>query len=226
MSGIHDYIKKRSVDVKQHTLFNRIVVYVQSQLPETVNIREVISTLEDRIPQYLMADIDSIFIGQFSFLNDRALSAVYEDGAIYVTNEQENVFDIVSDIVHEVAHSVESVYSLNIYGDGLIETEFLAKRRSMADILHAHGHNEIDKSVFLKPEYSEEFDSYLYQTVGYATIDALVQELFVSPYGSTSLSEYYANVFEEFFIGDTQLAKRISPAVYLKMIDFVTAEEG
>ena len=42
----------------------------------------------------------------------------------------------------------------------------------------------------------------------------VVNGLFVSAYASTSLSEYFARGFEEFFMGDVRYLKKPSPVLY------------
>jgi len=217
--GVKTYIKQTAGGLQQELLFNRIIVYQQNPLPDGIEIKNLIQSIEEKVPQFLCNDIDSIFVGQFSFLKEKDLEAVYENGAIYISNEQDNEQDFLSDIVHEIAHSVEEIYPLDIYGDKTIENEFLIKRKSMAEILNAHGFKEYDMASYAETEYSVEFDTYLYQHVGYELLHTLLQGLFVSPYGATSLREYFANAFEEFYAGDTYYVKSISPAIYRKIID-------
>ena len=38
--------------------------------------------------------------------------------------------------------------------------------------------------------------------------------LFASPYGATSLREYFANGFEKYFLGEAQHVKEVSPMLY------------
>jgi len=217
--GVKAYIRQVAGGLQQSLLFHRIVVYQQNPLPESIEIEVVLRKIEEKIPQFMFDDIDSIFIGQFDFLKEKEVDAVYENGAIYLTNEQDDDDDFFSDIVHELAHAVEETYPLDIYGDKIIEEEFLAKRRSMSEILHAHGYDKYDAGAFAETEYSVEFDTYLYQEVGYPILHTLLHGLFISPYGATSLREYFANAFEEFFSGDTYYVKSVSPAVYKKIID-------
>lgn len=218
-NGLKTYIRQVAGGLQQNLLFNRIVVYQQNALPDGITVDEMVRQVEEKVPRMLLDDIDSIFVGQFPFLKEKEVDALYENGAIYVSNEQDNQEDFFSDIVHEIAHAVEETYPLDIYGDGTIEQEFLAKRRTMAEILHAHGYTEYGAEAYAETEYSPEFDSYLYREVGYDLLHTLLQGLFVSPYGATSLREYFANAFEEFFSGEPYYVKSLSPAVYKKLID-------
>ena len=41
--------------------------------------------------------------------------------------------------------------------------------------------------------------------------------LFVSPYAATSLREYYASGFEDYYLNNGKVIKKISPALYEKI---------
>ena len=69
----------------------------------------------------------------------------------------------------------------------------------------------------LNIEYSEEFDEFLYKSIGYEKLANISTGLFVSPYGITSLREYFANGFEEYFIRDPFYLKKISPQIFNKI---------
>jgi hypothetical protein len=43
--------------------------------------------------------------------------------------------------------------------------------------------------------------------------------LFISPYAATSLREYFANAFEEFFVNDMKPVKDLTPSIYKKIIE-------
>jgi len=212
--------KKAIKENKEKRLFNKTTVYIQAPLPEGFNIDYVLEFIENRIPSHLAYLIDSIYIGDFSFLKERDINAMYEDGAIYTTNEQTNEKDMIDDIVHEIAHSAEKLAGSEIYADGNVEEEFLGKRRKLYHILNAEGY-EIPELYFFETDYNKEFDEILYKTIGYDKLVFLTMGLFNSPYGATSLREYFANGFEAYFIEDKQHLKKISPNLYNKL-EFLT----
>ena len=215
--------KKAIKENKEKRLFNKTTVYIQAPLPEGFNIDYVLEFIENRIPSHLAYLIDSIYIGDFSFLKERDINAMYEDGAIYTTNEQSNEEDMIDDIVHEMAHSVEQLAGTEIYADRNIEEEFLGKRKRLYHILNTEGYN-IPESMILETDYNKEFDEILYKTIGYDKLVYLTMGLFVSPYGATSLKEYFANGFESYFIGDRESLKKISPRLHNKL-EFLTNYE-
>ena len=53
--------------------------------------------------------------------------------------------------------------------------------------------------------------------IRYGKLVNLTMGLFNSPYAATSLSEYFANGFEAFFIGDKDSLRAISPTLHEKI---------
>ncbi len=201
---------------REWQIFGDVQVFVKEFPPPSVSIQDIIQELEEKIPRKFVSGLDVIYIGQFEQLEQRQVEAAYENGAIYVSNDQPTEDEFVESIGHEIAHVIEELAPVEIYGDGSVEAEFLGKRRRLWSILRAHGHSaEGDLKHFEELEYSEAFDDYLYKDVGYPILTSLTMGLFISPYGATSLREYFANVFEAFFLNDEKsYVKQISPAVY------------
>jgi hypothetical protein len=79
--------------------------------------------------------------------------------------------------------------------------------------------------LFINPEYDSVFDDYLYNFLGYDLLGPLTSEYFYSPYGITSLREYWANGFENYFLGDRQKLKDISPILYTRIKSLIESEE-
>ena len=65
---------------------------------------------------------------------------------------------------------------------------------------------------------------YLYQEVGYQALNNLTVGLFCSPYGATSIREYFANAFEHYFMKDPKYVKKISPNVYKVIVEISSPE--
>jgi len=211
------YNKKR----REWTVFDNVQVFVKDRPPEDVSIEDIILQLEETIPASFTAGLDVIYIGDFEQLTQRGVEAVYEDGAIYISNNQPNEYEFVESITHEIAHSLEEINSSLIYADGEIEKEFLGKRKRLWGIMKAHDLvGQEHYATFEQVEYSEELDMFFYQKVGYELMSSLTMGLFMSPYGATSLREYFANAFEHFFLSDDKkYVKQISPAVYNKLVE-------
>ena len=78
---------------------------------------------------------------------------------------------------------------------------------------------KIPVAVFMDVEYSEDFDMLLYQKVGYDKLGAIMTGVFINPYAATSLSEYFATGFTEFYLNsDHSYLRRMSPALYEKLV--------
>jgi len=214
-----NYFKSNNeLSLKEYSLFGRINVVVQNQLPKNIPLTKVIKRIMAVIPNYFLEDLDAIYIGEYDFLIDKGLESLYEDGTIYISSLQHSEEDMFTDLVHEIAHCVEQSYGNDLYSDGLMEQEFLRKRKILLDILKSQGYSGIADKEYFNPDYSEEFDEFLYMLVGYPILNNLTNGLFVSPYGATSIREYFANCFEQYFgRSDFKTIKSISPAVLDKI---------
>ena len=158
-----------------------------------------------------------IIVGDLEEFKDRKINAMYKDGCLYITNEQDDANDLIDDIIHEIAHSLEEPFGLQIYGDNKLSSEFLNKRGQLRNILWEHGY-KTQLNFFMNTEYDIEFDDFLLNKVGYDKLSILMQGLFISPYAATSLREYFATGFTDFFMeSDHRLLKSISPVLYSKI---------
>ena len=215
MSWIQESVSKGKAANNFYS-FNGTDVYIMHQLPKHVSIEEVLKKVSKRIPMHFTNGVDVIYIGKFQNMIDREVNAMYEDGAIYITNEQDDIDDMIDDLVHEIAHSVETEYPEVIYEDGTLFKEFIGKRKRLTSMLNAHGF-DVDPIFRSRPEFNQKIDDFLYKEVGYDLLADLVIGLFSGPYSTTSLREYFAVGFEEFFIGDRRHLKQIAPVLYSKL---------
>ena len=138
-------------------------------------------------------------------------------------HQQQDEESMLEDIIHEVAHSLEELSTFSMYRDDSIYDEFIAKRLKLESILKSNGYN-ITKQNFTKLEYDVKFDKYLYEEVGYPALHTMTVNLFCSPYGATSIREYFANGFEFYFVKDRQLVRKISPQLYKKLVEVEKGE--
>ena len=217
-NNLKTYISESAKKVTSNKyLFGNIQVFVKDPLPEDFDLSAVMSSVEKLIPSSFVRNVEVVYIGQFETLIRRDLDAAYHDGAIYLSNEQDNTEDMIDDIVHEIAHAVEEAEGLEMYSDNEIEREFLGKRQRLHDLLKAEGY-DVDIRDFMNPEYSQEFDNFLDDTVGYPTLTSISMGLFFSPYAATSLREYFANGFEAvYYHRENTYLKKISPKLYNKI---------
>jgi len=198
---------------KELMFYRRIPVMIQDR--PNYDIESIINTVQKMIPYQMASGLDYILISNSNYMNDREVDSIYKDGIIYMSPKMDDDEDAMLSIVHEIAHLVEEEHP-EIYQDQTIETEFLGKRRKLQQILLSHGIST-HKHDFEKSEYCENFDDFLYLQVGYPVLRTLASGLFLSPYAATSVREYFADAFEEYFIRSPKYVKLISPSVYYKI---------
>jgi hypothetical protein len=129
---------------------------------------------------------------------------------------------MIDDIIHELAHAVEEKYGSYLYSDGDIESEFRGKRQTLYHYLEQEGYQPSEEQLN-NIEYDKKLDYYLFNIVGYPTLTSLTVGLFYSPYSITSINEYFANGFENFFLRDSDYLRKISPILYNKISNLLDA---
>ena len=194
-------------------------VYFKDDLNnQDVDVENVVDKVENMIPSHLLAEIEMIIVGWFDEFETRRINAFYKDGALHISNEQDNEKNMVEDIAHEIAHSIETPYGYEIYADQNIKDEFLRKRKMLHDKLWALDYKAPLK-WFMETEYDKEFDDFLFETVGRDKLRMVCMGLFINAYAPISLREYFATGFADFYLYPNHgFLQKISPALTQKLL--------
>ena len=220
MDQITEYIQQSLLDAeksrKEYQLFDDIFVYVKDQLPDHINLKNVLMSVERIIPYHLSKEVDGIYVGQFKDWGEREVNSMFKDASIFVTNQQDDDEDMIDDIVHEFAHSIEGPMGDVIYIDGKLQQEFTGKRKRLYFLIKAEGY-DVSSEKFMNSEYEEKFDDFLYKKVGYEALSSISMGLFITPYAATSLREYFATGYVEYLMGDRRYLLSMSPTLYKKI---------
>lgn len=210
------YLKsKNRIEETNFLTVSGISVVIKDPVDFKLNTEDLKDTING-MPSHFLNDIDYIIFGKFDFLKKNGYNAAYNDGAIYVNSVQENNTNVYDDIVHEIGHSVEERNKDFIYSDMTIEKEFLKKRKMLQKEFQISG-IDIPDSKMLNPDHDYELDRYFSDVIGYPKMTVISQGIFYSPYGATSLREYFANGFEAYFYNRDFYLKKVSPALYNKL---------
>ena len=220
--GSISYIKssadKAKKNNREHSLFGSVPVMIKDFIEnEEINLSAVLKRIEKNVPKKLFHNLDTIYVGRFPELDARNVESVYMDGAIYLSNNQLDEDNLYKSIVHELAHNLEEYYQEEIYSDERIISEFIDKRKNLRRILES---NKLfcNPVLYLKLEVEEEFDNFLYKTVGYDKLAMLTANIFLSPYAATSLREYFSNGFEHYFSDiNPEYFNKLCPKLYFKI---------
>ena len=215
---LQESLKRSEQQRREFHLSENINLYIKDPLTREVDVRNVMDKISNTIPSHLISEIDSIFVGIFDEFEEMETNAMFKDGAIYLSNDQDDEQDMIDDIIHEVAHSLESPFGYLIYGNGKVEQEFLMKRMQLYEILK-NEELKPKKKLFINPEYTKKLDAYLYKQVGYDRLNFICSSygIFTSAYCATSLREYFANGFEFYFLDDREHLAKICPQLYRKL---------
>ena len=228
---LKNYLQKKQQKLLEHqTDFytsSGIHVYFKDALNnDEIDTEEVVNKFESAIPHHLLSEVEMIIVGTFDEFQERGINAFYDGGTLYVSNLQDDEADMYDDIVHEISHSIEEPHGYFIYGDKKVENEFLRKRKYLHDVLWGMGY-KIPMSVFMNPEYNQDFDMLLYQKIGYDKLAPIVGGVFISPYAATSLREYFGTGFTEFYVHPEthDFLQKMSPELYKKLITLHNPEK-
>ena len=220
---IENSIRQSKKQKKEFLLFSRIMVFIQDPLvSDFVDFDNIIKELEKFILPHLFEGIDIIYVGQYQELVDRGLEALYESGAIYITNTLAEDIDYIENIIHESAHALEESHGLQIYGDGSVNSEFVAKRQRLLSSIVAQEYDTAGLD-FANSEYQQDLDDFLYKDIGYDNLNYLINGLFVNPYAVTSIREYFASGLEKYLLDGTKRdqLRNISPQLTKKIEELI-----
>jgi len=217
---MRNYIAEKVYNTLQHFNFGGIAVAIDDPLPGNLDLKSVLKVIEKNIPKVLYSDIEQIRVGEYDFFEERGINALYKDGVLFISNDQDDFNDLLDDVIHEIAHHVEEKLPEMIYGDQLIKREFLKKRKELEFELRSEGYwtQEYD---FKKIKFDKEFDIFLYKRLGKRMLKMITSGMFIRPYASISLREYFATGFEAYYLSTEKRDAlfQISPELFKKIND-------
>jgi len=200
------------------------VFMVEPMINPDVDIAEFCNMAKETIPEHLLINVEVVYIGNFKDLENK--NAAFANGGIYMTNSEPTVYDMLENFVHEVAHSLESTHARSLYSqDSDLVDEFRGKRTRLYHLLKAQGYH-INPRLYSFLEYNKKFDNFLANEVGYPTLLSLTLGLFCSPYGATSIQEYFANGFEKYYLDSPRTVRDVSPVLYRKIEEIINDDEA
>jgi len=203
-----NYVKNKKTSNQRVGLLN---IVFKDQFLNDVDHVIVFEKINQLLPEHILNLVEIIYIGDFGEFKERDIDAMYSDGAIYISNNNGDENNLIKDIIHEFAHATEDGFGETVYADGTIEQNFLSKREKINAFIN------YEKQSLSRPEYDENLDSFLKDEVGYEKINNLSRGLFLGAYSITSLREYFARGFEEYYLGDRDYLKKICPYIYIKL---------
>jgi hypothetical protein len=216
----------RYVENRKEYYLNSVPVFVINPLPSDIDLEYVLEEIASSVPNSFIDLVDGIYIGQFPELKNREIQAMLKDGAIYLSNFEDEIDVtedvIIDDIIHEIAHAIEDKHHSILYDDGIVEKEYIGKKKRLMDTLEAEG-EEFDKYMFFSDSV-DKFDDFLYNDIGYDRLSLTINGLFISPYSVTTLREYFSNGFEEYLRGDRAYLKQTCPYLFYKIDELMNME--
>lgn len=220
MNKLKNYIVEQQNQRLEYLVANKIPLIIKNKPTTDIDISELIKRLESTLPNISNYLVKTIIVADLEAFKKNKTNALYYNKIIYISNNQDDINDMLDDIVHEYSHAVEEEYNEELYSDRSVEDEFLAKRDQLKRILTHQGF-ETGQYDFMNADFNKKLDKFLLNVVKYEKFNNLTKHsLFINPYAATSLREYFATGFEEYMLGDHKELKNISPKLYQK-IDYI-----
>ncbi len=141
-----------------------------------------------------------------------------DDDVLYISPNFSDDGSVFNDIIHEIAHHIETLYPGFIYDDGKIVHEFLKKRHEVEFELKTEGY-WTEGYDFEDINYNEQLDHFLYKKVGPNMLRLVTTGSFIRPYAAVSVREYFATGFEAYYLGQKEKLDKISPMLYDKIYE-------
>ena len=207
------YILEKIKDTTRNFQFGNIQVVQNREMPDHIDIFKIFKTLEQRFPQHYFSGLEGVKIDHHDEFEERNITAVYKDGWMHISNQQDSPSGLLNDIIHELAHHIETTHKKFIYEDHKLAKEFVDKRKMLNHELRSDGY-WTDGYDFDDIEYSEQLDNFLYKRIGTRVLSAITAGLFIRPYSAVSLREDFATGFEAYYLGDKNRLYKISPSLY------------
>ena len=212
------YIAEAVENTTRHFKFGNIPVQELEPTPDDINLTAIFKAIEKPFPSHYFQKLNGIKIGHMKEFDDRDVNAVYRDKVFHITNRQNSTKDLMDDIIHEFAHHMETIFPELIYSDHALIHEFQRKRQELKFELQSEGY-WVEEYDFENVKYSEKFDKFLYKRVGRNMLRLITTGLFIRPYASVSLREYFATGFEAYYLGKQDTLEKISPMLYDKITE-------
>ena len=215
------YIRNTAQLVKERMSINQVDVEITAEIPADLNIAKILTTLKGSVPSAYFKNLNGIKVADLQEFEDRDISAKYssDDKTLYISAfKQDSDNDMLDDLIHELGHHAESLYTDFIYEDDAIKDEFIMKRKQLQFEIGADGY-DYRSYDFRNISYDKEFDTFLYKRIGKEKLKMITAGMFIRPYQSLSLREYFAVGFEQFYLGNHKTLHRDCPVLYKRLTE-------
>ncbi len=214
-----EYIKKTSKAIQENMSINQVSIDIGSELPDDINVAKVLTTFRGSLPRGYFKNLNGIKVLNLEEFDERNISAKYsaDEKILYISaDRQDSDADMLDDLLHEMGHHAETLYNNFIYGDDAIKDEFIMKRMQLRFELGSDGY-DYTQFDFKDVDYNPKLDNYLYKRIGKEKLKMMTAGMFIRPYQSLSLREYFAVGFEQFYLGNHKTLHRDCPVLYKRV---------
>lgn len=209
--------------------FKNIKIKIDSRIFYTDIQEKMILTIEKvlRIVPYRIYNeaLSTIVIGENRFVPNNSSSVFYKNVIFispYFLTTESPISLLTKILIHELGHAFVAGWKTNLQNSGESFSdyqnflEFVASKVPESEqVLLQSGGSYVEKK--------QKIEKFI-QNYGENELKALLFRHIRSPYALTSLDEFIAYNFEEFFLGDTELVKKTAPSLYALLMKITNGQ--
>ena len=95
---MRQYIENKTKNSLSPGKWRNIEILEIDPLPEEINLRAILNTLEKNFPPHYFEGLEALKIQHSKEFDERGVNAVYRDNILHVTNEQTNTQHITTSV--------------------------------------------------------------------------------------------------------------------------------
>jgi hypothetical protein len=214
-------------------IHGKTLIYIKNFMKLSIDLNYSIQEVERIIPEYLLKDLDDVFIGSFEELKRKNQDILYKDGALYISNEYQTTSEsLIYCFLLGIGYSTWFSFQDELLSDGFLQKEFLSKRISVSNLLKFQiDHDILKLDKVLDLDYYHRLESIISHMKEAFKKDKLILEalkdLYITNFGIYSLMNYYIDGYIEFLYNkDKDRIQKLCPILYNKIYNLFFSSYG
>jgi hypothetical protein len=182
---------------KKHFLHNKVPVYLKDLmvLNVQVSLDKVLELLELRVPESLIPNLGTIWIGEFPELDRMNVDSFFKNETVFFSSKIPTLELLFYTMLYEMSNVMADNFSTIIHADGSLEREFLSKRVELYNRLTPAQKKAISIQKFFDVKSDTILFRFLYKKLRRPYLERLCKGIYPHSTGAASLLNYLAMTF-------------------------------
>ncbi len=215
---------------KKYFLHNKIPIYLKDLMALNIqtSLDKLLEIVELKVPEILIPDLNTIWIGDFPELDKMNVDSFYKNGTVYFSNKIPSIEIFYFTFLYEMSNVIAQSYNIMLLADAALEREFIKKRIELYNRLTTSQRKVVSVEKFLELKHNASLFRFLYKKLRKTYLDKLCKDIYphrnsISSYNSYFAMTYY--LYKSSLKPATELEK-ISPAAFSKVKTLIDYAKG